>query len=131
MATSHNENWKRLGDGSLPTQDPDTGLGHIVPVATYTRVYLALLGLTVLTVAVAGIHFGEALNITFAILIATVKVCLVSLIFMHLRWENRILWIIATYPLIILVLLFLGTLGDASVKERIAPLHIEANKILH
>ena len=35
--------WKRLGDGSLPTEEQDEGLGHIVPVSTYNAVFLSLL----------------------------------------------------------------------------------------
>ena len=121
MATG---NWKRLGSGKLLTEDADQGLGHIVPIKSYTLNLLALLGLTVLTVYVATLDFGM-FNMAIAVGIALVKVTLVASIFMHLKWEKKIIFVVATYPVIILVLLFLGTVGDAAIIRNATPLNIE------
>ncbi len=58
---------------------------------TYMIVYVALLGLTWVTVAVARVDLG-ALNVGVAVGVATVKAALVSLFFMHLIHEDRLTW---------------------------------------
>ena len=69
----------------------DTG-GHAVPHKMLIATCLALLGLTALTVWSAKLDFNELqlpeMNIIIAIGIATVKVTIVGLIFMHLRWDR-------------------------------------------
>ena len=109
-----NSHWKRLGEGTILAEDMDQGLGHIVPVKTYTKVFLALIVGTILTVLAASVDLG-AWNLAVAILIATVKVSLVGMFFMHLKFESKGIWFVATYPIILLVLLFMGTFGDAVI----------------
>ena len=62
-------------------------LGHVVSVQVLLGVFGALLALTALTVAVSYVDFG-ALNLLVAIGVATVKVSLVALYFMHLRYDS-------------------------------------------
>ena len=62
-------------------------VGHLVPYSTLFATGGALLVLTVITVAARYIDLGEA-NIYLAIGIAVVKATLVSLFFMHLRWDR-------------------------------------------
>ena len=62
-------------------------VGHLVPVSTLVSTALALLVLTIITVAVRYIDVGE-FNIWIAIGIAVVKATLVALFFMHLRWDR-------------------------------------------
>lgn len=62
-------------------------VGHVVPVSTLVATGVALLVLTVMTVAVRWIDVGEA-NIVVALTIAVVKGTLVALFFMHLRWDR-------------------------------------------
>lgn len=116
--------WKRLGDGSLPTEEQDEGLGHIVPLSVYNSVFASLLLFTALTVWAATQHFG-ILNLVVALTIATVKAALVTLYFMHLNWESRTYWIIVIYPLFIFALIVGGTLGDEMAKQATAPGHAE------
>jgi cytochrome c oxidase subunit IV len=75
----------------------------------YVLVWLALMVLTGVTVAVAGIDFG-ALTITMALVIASLKSYLVLTIFMHLRLEQPAFkWFVAVaifFFLISIVLLF-------------------------
>ena len=47
---------------------------------------------------------------------------MVTLIFMHLNYENKIIWGLVAYPLFIFVLILGGTLGDAAVKRSPIPL---------
>ncbi len=66
------------GHGELP---------HAVPVRVLLVVWLALMVLTVATVAVTFVDLGN-LNLAAALGIATVKATLVGLYFMHLRYDN-------------------------------------------
>ncbi len=78
---------------------------------TYIIVWIALLILTGVTWGVSYINLGMG-NVTVALLIASVKAALVALFFMHLRYENRLVWAFALFPLFFLALIILGTLAD-------------------
>lgn len=117
---AHHGTWKRLGSGNLPTEDMDEGLGHIVPVPTYNAVLATLMALTIVTVAVAAVDFGP-FSVFVALLIATIKSSLVVMYFMHVKFEKPIIVILVIYPLVILALMILGTLGDATVREQVRP----------
>jgi cytochrome c oxidase subunit 4 len=62
---------------------------HTVSYARYLMIWVALMMLTGLTVAVAGIDFGDWIIIT-ALTIASVKTLLVLQVFMHLKFEDKI-----------------------------------------
>lgn len=62
---------------------------HIVPVKTLLAVFGALVFLTILTVVLAQFHFG-ALEVPIALGIALIKASLVVMIFMALKWDNRV-----------------------------------------
>lgn len=82
------------------------GVGHIVPPRILIAVGGALLVLTWLTVAATWVDLGEA-NVWIALGIATVKVALVALFFMHLWWDrpfNGIMFVLS----VLLVMLFIG-----------------------
>lgn len=112
--------WKWLGDGTLRAQDAEEGLGHIVPIETFNKVFAALIALTVVTVAASRVDFGE-MNTIIAIVIASVKALLVVTFFMHLKFEKKLIILYAVYPLILLVLLIGGTVLDAADREHVMP----------
>ena len=62
---------------------------HIVSVRSYVLVFLALMGLTALTVGVAFINLGS-MNTLIALVIAATKMLLVMLIFMHVKYSSRL-----------------------------------------
>lgn len=62
---------------------------HIVTYNQYIFVWITLVLLTALTVTIASLNLGN-FAIVFAILIASIKALLVMLIFMHLRFEDKI-----------------------------------------
>ncbi len=87
----------------------DTSHEHVVPYGVYVKVWAALIALTGLTVAVSYADMAGVPILT-AILIAAVKVSLVMLYFMHLRYERplyfyMILVVLVTY-LVFLALTF-------------------------
>lgn len=80
--------------------------GHIVPFHVYATVLGVLLVLTVITVAISRIDFGSW-NIIVAMLIASVKAGTVALFFMHLKYENPLVWLYVVFP-VVLVFIMLG-----------------------
>lgn len=60
---------------------------HVVPVSTYLGVFLALLAGTGLTTVVAYIDLG-AFNSVVALVIAFIKMSLVILFFMHVKYNK-------------------------------------------
>ena len=83
---------------------------------TYIIVWILLLILTGLTLGVSYLHLG-IMNVAVALLIASLKAALVALYFMHLRFENRLVWAFATVPLFFLALIILGTLADTMFRN--------------
>ncbi len=77
----------------------------------YIIVWLGLIILTGVTWGVSYINLGMG-NVTVALLIASVKAGLVALFFMHLRYENKLVWTFALVPLFFLALIIFGTLAD-------------------
>lgn len=74
---------------------------HIVPYKTYLYILAALIGLTVISVAVTHIEFGK-LTIFVALLLASIKSSLVLIYFMHLKFDSKIIQIVV--PLIFLLI---------------------------
>ncbi len=85
--------------------------GHDSGNRTYVVVWGALVVLTAVTVAVSYVNLGM-MNVVVALLIASAKASLVALFFMHLRYEDRLVWGFALTPMIFLVLIVVGTLSD-------------------
>ena len=82
-------------------------VGHVVPVRYLYAAGLALLVLTVVTVAVRYVDLGEA-NMPVALGIALVKATIVALIFMHLRWDRpfNLLVLIGSIIFVLLLIAF-------------------------
>lgn len=92
-------------------------LGHIVPLRVYQGVFVALLVLTVITVLVAKFVDLGVMNIVIAMLIASVKAMLVALFFMHLKFESKITWLYAAFPLILLGIMMAGIFIDNPLRR--------------
>ncbi len=82
---------------------------------TYIIVWIALLILTAVTWGVSYVNLGMG-NVAVALLIASGKAALVALFFMHLRYENRLVWAFALVPLFFLALIICGTLADTMLR---------------
>ncbi|MBZ0111230.1 MAG: cytochrome C oxidase subunit IV family protein [Thermoanaerobaculia bacterium] len=68
-------------------------LGEKPNIRPYIMVFVALMTLTLITVAVSYLHLPTMEAIALALLIATVKASLVACYFMHLMTERKlILW---------------------------------------
>jgi len=97
---------------------------HAVDTIVFVRVLVALLILTVLTVAVSYVDFGSG-NMFVAMLIASVKVSLVMAYFMHLKWDTPINNLAIISSFLFLSLLFIFTLADYGTRKATDPILIE------
>lgn len=79
----------------------------------YFLVWFALLVLTGITVAVAGINFG-GLTVATALIIASIKTYLVLTIFMHLRSETMVFKIFIAVAMFFLIISFVLLFTDYS-----------------
>ena len=87
--------------------EPHPLVGHLVPYSTLFATGAALIVLTIITVAARYVDLGEA-NIYLAIGIAVVKATLVSLFFMHLRWDRpfNLMVLVGSMLFVVLMLVF-------------------------
>jgi cytochrome c oxidase subunit 4 len=85
----------------------------------------ALLVLTVITVAAAGVHFGSSsINTVVALLIASAKASLVALFFMHLKYEKPVNAVIFVIGLLTLSLFLIFTLIDIESRHNLRPANL-------
>ena len=88
------------------------GLGHIVGYGPLFGTAIALIVLTVITVAVHAVDAGE-LNMPIALSIAGFKATLVCLYFMHLRWDRPFNALMLVGSILFAVLLMVFVLMDS------------------
>jgi cytochrome c oxidase subunit 4 len=104
------------GHDSHSHNDISHDLGHVVPFSVYRNVFVALIVLTVVTVAISRVDFG-AMNIVIAMLVASVKAMLVAMFFMHLKYEKPLTWMFAFFPIFLLALLIGGVFLDNPLRS--------------
>ncbi len=66
-------------------------------VKIYITVFVALMALTLITVAVSYLHLPPAMAIAVALLVATVKGTLVACYFMHLIAEKKLIYAVLVH----------------------------------
>jgi cytochrome c oxidase subunit 4 len=93
---------------------------HIVPPKIYLRVWIALLLLLVLTWGVSNVDLG-AFSILVAMVIAVVKMVLVLLFFMHVRYSGRMVRIFAGAGFVWLLIMITLTLSDYATRGSVRP----------
>lgn len=77
-------------------------------VRGYVFVFVALMALTIVTVAISYLHLSVAAAITVALIVATIKASLVASYFMHLISERKLIYFTLTLTaLFFVVLMFL------------------------
>jgi cytochrome c oxidase subunit 4 len=98
----------------------DDGPGHVLDRSVYNKVFVSLLVLTVITVAVSRVDFG-VLNMVVAMVVASVKATIVALFFMHLKYEDKITWLFAFFPILLLFTLIGGVFTDNPLRAKPTP----------
>ncbi len=84
---------------------------HVDSVKTYAAVFIALIVATVVTTAVAFIDLGP-FSVVVALAIACVKMLLVALFFMHVRYSTRLTRLVLSGAVVWLGILLAFTLAD-------------------
>jgi cytochrome c oxidase subunit 4 len=74
-------------------------------VRVYITVFVALMALTLITVAVSYLHLPVPMAVTVALLIATVKGSLVACYFMHLISEKKLIYAVLGVTVVFFVAL--------------------------
>lgn len=87
---------------------------HVVSMPVLIATFVALLILTVLTVAAINIQLGPTGNIALALIIALVKASIVALYFMHLRYDSIFNSIILIAALLFVVIFIVVSLIDTA-----------------
>jgi cytochrome c oxidase subunit 4 len=93
---------------------------HIVTPKAYFRVWVALMILLLLTWGAAEINLG-VLSPVIAIVIAVIKMLLVLLIFMHVRYSSRLTWVFATVGFLWLGIMITLTMSDYLTRGTVRP----------
>ncbi len=87
-------------------------------VRVYVSVFVALMALTVITVAVSYLHLPVTAAIIVALVIATIKGSLVASYFMHLISEKKLIFIALLLTVVFFAaLIFLPLLGHQDVGD--------------
>ena len=91
------------------TSDHAAHAAHAADIDRHVRIYLivfvALMVLTIVTVAVSYLHLPVAGAVTVALLVATIKGSLVACYFMHLVSEKKLI-----YAVLVLTVVFFAVL---------------------
>ena len=104
------EERKTAGDAEHQHDEP-----HVVPLSYYFGVFAVLVVGTILTYYVATIDLDSVFpgaNTLVALLIAFFKMGCVVLIFMHVRWSSRLIWLTAIAGFFWLAIMFAFTMQD-------------------
>jgi cytochrome c oxidase subunit 4 len=84
-------------------------------VKVYITVFVALMALTIITVAVSRLHLPLPIAVTVALVVATVKGSLVASYFMHLISEKKLIYaVLALTAVFFLVLLSLPAITHSN-----------------
>jgi cytochrome c oxidase subunit 4 len=102
---------------------------HAVDIDKHVRIYItvfvALMVLTVITVAISYLHLPVHLAVTVALLVATVKGSLVACYFMHLISEKKLIYaVLVLTAAFFIALLALPTLTHSNgywIHETVQP----------
>jgi len=84
---------------------------HIVPTKTYFLIWAGLLVLLLLTRGIAEFDLG-IINTAAALFIAGIKMLLVILFFMHVRYQSRVVWIFAAAGFLWFLIMVSLTMSD-------------------
>ena len=74
-------------------------------VRIYITVFVALMVLTIITVAISRVHLAVPIAVTVALLVATIKGSLVACYFMHLISEKRLIYAVLALTVVFFIAL--------------------------
>ncbi len=83
--------------------------------STYLWIWGWLAGLMLLGVALSALPVSKSTIVLAILTLSTVKATLVALYYMHLKFDRRVLALVAVFPLIVIVLATLLVLSSRLV----------------
>ena len=95
----------------MDTHESSEHKSHVVSYGQFTLIWIALVSLTAITVALAGIELGRWVIVT-AMGIAAIKTYLVGSVFMHLKFEDRVFTVFVAVAVLTLAVFFILTFFD-------------------
>jgi cytochrome c oxidase subunit 4 len=102
----------------IPEEPHGTSVPEPHHAAPYFTIFWVLVVLTAVTVLVAQHRFAaEIVNVLLALAIACLKAGCVAMIFMHLRYEGKLIYMNFVVPLILCVLLVTALIPDVLKNE--------------
>ena len=82
---------------------------HAVDIDRHVRIYItvfvALMALTIITVAISRLHLPIPIAVTIALLVATIKGGLVACYFMHLISEKKLIYAVLALTVVFFAVL--------------------------
>ena len=106
---AQNADLSRFGPAHGDAADAHVPHHHV----NYYLIFGILVVLTVVTVAVAFIHFdSEWITVAIALAIASVKAFFVAWFFMHLKFEGKLIFLVVAAPLTLTVILVCALIPD-------------------
>ena len=84
---------------------------HIVSIKAYVIVWASLLALLLLTLGIASLNL-HPFNAMIALTIAVMKMLLIILYFMHVRYSTRLTWIFVVAGFLWLLIMITLTMSD-------------------
>lgn len=107
---------------STEAHEPDDGRvhAHVSSVRFYVGVFVALILLTLATIAVGSVHLGPT-NLAIAVIIASAKAALVVTFFMHLAHDRRFNAILLISALLFIGVFFAYTFNDTQHRGKLDP----------
>lgn len=98
-------------------QDGTHNHAHNPTYGIYILVWLGLIGLTAITVTIAGLDFGPLFTVVSALTIATVKTLLVANYFMHVKFDSRVFKIFILVCIVIFLTMIILTFFDLTFRN--------------
>jgi len=77
---------------SMPSMTSDHAADIDRHVRIYITVFVALMALTIITVAISRLHLSVPIAVSVALFVATIKGSLVACYFMHLISEKKLIY---------------------------------------
>jgi cytochrome c oxidase subunit 4 len=84
---------------------------HVIPIKTYLLVWISLMVLLFLTLGLAELNLSP-FNVAVALTVAAIKMLLIILYFMHVKFSNRLTWLFAAAGFLWLGFMIVLTLSD-------------------
>lgn len=84
---------------------------HVIPIRVYLAIFALLMVFTGITTAIAFVDLGP-LNNVIMLTIAITKATLVILYFMHVRYSDKVVWLLAGSGFLWLAMMIVITMSD-------------------